>query len=120
MSDARPITDAARNGSENQIRRNVRICQRMRTDSAHDGGSSSVAMTASLAPAARRSWWPRPGSRSRMPSTTNTIEGITNTKNGTRHPKASARTPPTTGPMKAPSALPMRWNPKTSARTSTG
>ncbi len=46
MSEARPITDAARNGSEYQMRRSVRTCQRMRTDSAHDGGASSVSTTA--------------------------------------------------------------------------
>ena len=107
----RPITDAARNGSENQMRRSVRTCQRMRTDSAHDGGTSSVSMTSALAPAASRSKCPRPGSFSRSPRTTNTTVGMTNTKNGTRQPKAWARTPPTSGPTNAPSALAMRWNP---------
>jgi len=42
----------ARNGSEYQIRRSVCTAQRIRTDSANDGGASSVAMTSALAPAA--------------------------------------------------------------------
>ena len=81
------MNDAARNGNEYQIRRSVPTCQRMRTDSANDGGISSVSITAALAPAAARSQWPRPGSRSRKPRITKTIVGTVNTKNGSRQPQ---------------------------------
>ena len=55
MRATSPITDAARKGSDAQMRRKVRTCQRMRIDSADDGGCSSVAITAAVAPAASRS-----------------------------------------------------------------
>ena len=57
----RPMNAAARNGSEYQMRRSVPTCHRMRIDSANDGGTSSVSMTARSRPAAARSQWPRPG-----------------------------------------------------------
>ena len=73
------------------------------------------------APAARRSKCPRPGSFSRMPRTTNTIDRDDEDEERARASRsASARTPPTSGPMKAPTAFAMRWKPKTSARTSIG
>ncbi len=78
-----------------QIRRSVRTCQTMRNDSAHEGGSSSVATTSSLTPIARRSKWPRIGSRSRNVATTRTRRSTTaNTTNGARHPRQNAISPP--------------------------
>ncbi len=46
-----------------------------------------------------------------VPRSTNTIVGTKNTKNGTRQPNASARMPPTSGPMTSPTAFAMRWKP---------
>ena len=114
------MIDAARNGSEYQMRRRVWTCHRMRTDSANDGGISSVPITSAAAPAAARSKWPRPGSMTRRPRYANTRVTGTNTKKGARQPKNCAIRPPRSGPANAPSASPIRWKPNTSARTSGG
>ena len=67
----KPMSDAARNGSEYQMRRRLSIFQTMRHASAKDGGASSVCdrlFGRAHAPAARTT--PRIGSRSRNASTT--------------------------------------------------
>ena len=104
------MSDAARNGSEYQMRRRLSIFQTMRQASANEGGSSSVMMASAEAPMARRSWAPRTGSRRRNARTTKTNVGTANTKNGVRHPKKCARTPAVNGPMKLPTALAARCN----------
>ena len=76
----------ARNGTAYQIRRSTSIFQSSRHDSAKLALGSSVSLSASLAPAARRSCAPRIGSLIRRPSTTSTSVGIANTKNGARQP----------------------------------
>ncbi len=84
-SDAKPTSDAARNGRAMKMRRRLRMVQTMRVASANDGGASSA-----LAPvpgsAASRSKWPRPGSVSLSPAITSRNVGTANTKNGARHP----------------------------------
>ena len=52
-------------------------------------------------------------------STSSTV-GTANTKNGTRQPNASATYPAPMPPIRAPTALPARWNENTRGRTSTG
>ncbi len=78
---------AARNGSEYQMRRSVPICQRIRIDSANDGGVSSVWTTASLAPVGG----PFPVTASRFPHPQAEEHeddvGTKNTMNGTRQPE---------------------------------
>ena len=83
-------------------------------------GSRRCRRRRSPAPAAARSKWPRPGSVTRRPRYANTSVGGTKTKNGTRQPQICAISPPSSGPTIAPSAMPMRWKPNTSARTSGG
>ena len=94
----------------------------MRTDSANDGGISSVAIASALAPAAcafvvaaHRLLQPQPEDHE------DDASGSTNTKNGvaparTVREQAAERTAPTN----EPTAMPMRWKPKTSARFSIG
>ena len=115
------MNDAARNGSEYQMRRSVPTCQRMRIDSANDGGISSVSTTAALAPAAARSQWPRPGFLQAH------AEEHEHDRRDREHEERDAASrssapsrPPTTGPMNAPIASPIEWKPNTSARTSGG
>jgi hypothetical protein len=69
------MSDAARNGSDHQMRRSVSIRHTMRQPSANDGEGSSMATVAVSAPAARRSWAPRMGSSSRQASTTKIAVG---------------------------------------------
>ncbi len=78
----------ATNGSDHQMRRSVGTLWAMRQLSANDGASSSVSTTSACAPVALRSHFPRTGSCRRRANTAMTIVGITNTRNGTRHPKA--------------------------------
>ena len=107
------MNDAARNGSEYQMRRSVPTCQRMRIDSANDGGISSVPMTASLAPAAARSQWPRPGS---LQPQAQDHEHERRDREDEERDAASRRSapsrPPTTGPTNAPIASADRVEPE--------
>ena len=81
-----PMTAAARNGSEYQMRRSVRTCQRIRIDSANDGGTSSVAIVSALAPAAWRSQRPRCGSCSLNARKAKITTGKAKMMNGERQP----------------------------------
>ncbi len=110
----------ARNGSEYQIRRSVPIAQRMRTDSAKLGGTSSVATVSSDAPIAMRSHRPRCGSCMRVPRITNTIVGITKMRNGAFQPHQYANKPPSAAPKNEPTGTASAWKPYVSVRASTG
>ncbi len=120
-SDTKPMREAARNGRLYQMRRRVSIFQTIRQPSAKDGATSSVSMTASLAPMARRSWPPRGSAREmNRARITNTRVGMVKTKKGIRQPKALASRPAVRGPMQAPTALAARWKEYTRGRTAGG
>ena len=114
-----PTMATARNGTEYHMRRSTSIFHNMRHASEKLGGGSSVSVTSSLAPAARRSWAPLIGSLILRPRITSTTVGTAKTKNGTRQLNAAASTPASSGPRKLPSTLAARWNENTAGRLST-
>ena len=92
----------------------------MRQLSANDGASSSVSTTSALAPVALRSHFPRIGSRRRRANPAMTTVGMTNTRNGTRHPNEKASRPAASGPTNWPTAFAARCVLYTLLRASIG
>jgi len=107
-SEMKPMMDAARNGRAMKMRRRLRMVHTMRMASANDGGGSSTVVSTPRS-AASRSKCPRPGSRSRRPSTTRIIVGKANTTNGVRHVNHVASPAPMTKPRIWPMLLAARW-----------
>ena len=110
--DSRPNPTRAgtRNGSAEKMRRMLCTFWIMRQASASEGGASSVSMTSSLAPMARRSWAPRVGSTRRAARNTRISVGTMNTTKGHRHPSQPPIRPPSRPPRDSPMTLAERWN----------